>query len=202
MLKEFNVNQINEIAECLSNGEIVAFPTDTVFGLACVYDDEKAIQKIKDAKGRDAHKPLPMMCSNLAMIDKVAKISEDAYKIMVEHFPGALTVILNKREEVPAYVTNGFDTIAIRIPDYKMILEIIETIGKPLLVTSANISNEPSIKEYQEVKKKLGERIDAIVREDAYSETSSTIVNLTDGFKILRVGEISEATLLATLNHN
>lgn len=200
MLKKFNVNEVDKVAECLASGEIVAFPTDTVFGLACVFDNEQAVQRIKDAKGRDANKPLPMMCSSVMMINEVANIDTKAYKIMLNHFPGALTVILNKKDCVPAYVTNGFKTIAIRVPNYDLILRIIKRLGKPLLVTSANISNEPSIREYQEVINKLGDRIDAIVTEDAKSETSSTIVDLTDGFKIVRQGEISEEELLNTLN--
>lgn len=199
MLKRYKIDEIDELAKDLLDGKIVAFPTDTVFGLACIYDNEEAISRIKLAKGRDAHKPLPMMCSSLEMIEKVAITSVESKKIMIDHFPGALTIIFKKREEVPSFVTNGFDTIAIRVPRHDMILNLIEKIGKPLLVTSANISNEASIKEYQEVINKLGDRIDGIVEEDAKSETSSTIIDLTDGFKILRQGEITKAALEESL---
>ena len=105
------------IIDYLRSGKIVAFPTDTVFGLGCIYDDEAAISRIKMAKGRDEKKPLPMMCNSLKMIESVAYVSSDVRRI-IEHFtPGALTIIFKKKETVKDYVTNGLDTIGIRIPD-------------------------------------------------------------------------------------
>lgn len=197
---KYEINDIKAIASALKKGDCIAFPTDTVFGLACVYDDEKAIQKIKDMKHRDQHKPLPMMCSNIQMIEEVAYISEEAYKIMEKYFPGALTIVFKKREELPAYITNGFNTIAIRIPNVKFIQDLIDEVGKPLLVTSANISNEPSLMYVEDVIYKLGDHLDGIVMEDAASSISSTIIDLSQNeLKILRQGEITEAMLKEVL---
>ena len=179
------------IIDYLRSGKIVAFPTDTVFGLGCIYDDEEAIIRIKMAKGRDEKKPLPMMCNSLKMIESVAYVSSDVRRI-IEHFtPGALTIIFKKKETVKDYVTNGLDTIGIRIPDDEMILDIIEKLGKPLLVTSANLSNTPSLKNYTDVYDELNGRIDAIVKKDARSELASTIIDATgEKFKVLREGKI------------
>lgn len=198
--KIYNIKDIDKITEALICGNIIAFPTDTVFGLGCVYDDENAINKIKNAKQRDAHKPLPMMCANLEMIRRVALVDDRASKIIKHFFPGALTVVLNKKDDVPSYVTNGFKTIAIRIPDVKFITDMIDKIGKPLLVTSANISNEPSLRKYSDVLKKMDGLIDGIVEKDADSDVSSTIIDLTsDEIRVLREGKISREDILSCL---
>ena len=191
--------QLEEVAADLKEGKVIAFPTDTVFGLGCVYDDPAAVEKVKKAKERDEGKPLPMMCSSAEMTEKAAVVSEDAKKLMRRFCPGALTLVMRKREEVPAFVTNGRDTIAIRIPDDPWILQLIETIGKPLLVTSANISGEPSLQYWQEVREKLNGRIDGIVTADAGSATASTIIDLSDGFRLLRQGKITEEELKEVL---
>ena len=172
----------------LMQGGILAFPTDTVFGLACIMDKE-AIRKVYIAKGRDFKKPLPMMCDSLDMIKKVAYVNETAEKIINRFTPGALTVILNKQEEIDDYITQGNKTIGIRVPDDEWILELISRIG-PLMVTSANISNEGSLLKWEDVYDSMKGKIDGIVCEDARGDRASTIVDLTDKIKILREGPI------------
>ena len=173
----------------LMQGGILAFPTDTVFGLACIMDKE-AIRKVYIAKGRDFKKPLPMMCDSLDMIKKVAYVNETAEKIIDRFTPGALTVILNKKEEIDDYITQGNKTIGIRVPDDEWILDLISRIG-PLMVTSANISNEGSLLKWEDVYDSMKGKIDGIVCEDARGDRASTIVDLTDKIKILREGPIS-----------
>lgn len=198
-MKKYNsFNDLSSLKEAFEKGEVIAFPTDTVFGLACIFDDEKAIERLKGIKRRDAHKPLPMMCANISMMQEVAVMSDEAIKLAESFFPGPLTIILKKREEVPSFVTNGFETIGIRIPDHEGVLKLIEYIGKPLLVTSANISNEPALKHYKDVENSLKE-IDGIIEMDAESELASTIVDMTDGFKILRKGLIKEEDIKGVL---
>ncbi len=184
-------SELEQVVEDLRLGAIVAFPTDTVFGLGCVYDNETAIQHIKIAKGRDEKKPLPMMCANLAMIEKVAELSDEA-RVLIEHLtPGALTLVLKKKPCIPDFVTNGFSTIAIRIPNDEFILGMLKELGKPLLVTSANLSNHPSMKEDFEVLKELEGRIDGIVLGSAHSTIASTIVDMTNEMRIAREGAIT-----------
>ena len=174
----------------MMEGGIIAFPTDTVFGLGCIMDEE-AIKRIYIAKGRDFRKPLPMMCDSLKMIKKAARTGRKAEKIISKFTPGALTVILNKKEEIPDYVTQGNKTIGIRIPDDEWILGLINKIGKPIMVTSANISNEGSLLKWNDVYDAMNGKIDGIVCEDARGDKASTIVDLTDDIKILREGPIS-----------
>ena len=179
-----------EIINTLMNGGILAFPTDTVFGLACMMD-EKAMKKVYEAKGRDFDKPLPMMCSGLEMIETVAYVSDNARKIIDRFVPGPITLIFRKKENVEDYVTQGKDTIGIRVPDDEFILDLIDSLGKPIMVTSANISNEGSLLKWEDVYRSMNKRIDAIVCEDARGDRASTIVDVSEEIKVLREGPIS-----------
>ena len=186
----------DEIVEVLRSSGTVAFPTDTVFGLACLFDDEVAIDKVKKIKDRDKDKPLPMMCDSKEMIRKVAYTDERIERLIDAFCPGPLTIIFNKREEVADYVTNGFKTIGIRVPDKKEILDVIKALGKPILVTSCNMSGEPSIKSHKEICAIFDGKIDMIIKEDAKSEVASTIIDITkEPIKILREGIIKEEVI-------
>lgn len=187
---KYTKQDLNRIEESLLKGEIIAFPTDTVFGLGCIVN-KQAIDKIYEAKGRSFDKPLPMMCNGLEMIEKVAKVSEDAKKIINKFVPGALTLIFNKKDNVEDFVTNGKPTIGIRVPDDKWILDLISGLNQPLLVTSANLSDTGSLTRWEDVYSQLNGKIDGIVCEDASGDSSSTIIDVTDKVKLLREGPIS-----------
>lgn len=180
-----------KIIKSLIHGGILAFPTDTVFGLACTVN-EKAIDKVYEAKGRSFEKALPMMCDSLEMIREYAYVSEKAEKIVEKFTPGALTLIFRKKENVEDYVTKGKDTIGIRIPDDEFILDLIEDLGRPLMVTSANISGDRSLLKWEDVYASMKNKINGIVCEDARGECASTIIDVTgDEIKLLREGPIS-----------
>ena len=181
---------IKQVIEILKSGGIVAFPTDTVFGLGCIINKE-AIAKIYEAKGRSFDKPLPMMCNGLEMIESVAEVSDDAKKIINKFVPGALTLIFNKKANIEDYVTNGKPTIGIRVPDDEWILNLIKELNEPILVTSANLSDTGSLLKWEDVFVQLDGKIDAIVCSDATGETSSTIIDVTSEIKLLRQGPIT-----------
>ena len=105
--------------------------------------------------------------------------------------PGPITIIFKKKDCVKDYVTQGKDTIGIRVPDDEFILELIKDLKKPLMVTSANISGAGSLLKWEDVYKDLSGKIEAIVCEDASGDSASTIVDVSDGLKILREGPIS-----------
>lgn len=187
---KYTKQDLNRIKESLLKGEIIAFPTDTVFGLGCIVN-KQAIDKIYEAKGRSFDKPLPMMCNGLEMIENVAKVNDDAKKIINKYVPGALTLIFNKKDNVEDFVTNGKPTIGIRVPDDKWILDLISGLNQPLLVTSANLSDTGSLTRWEDVYSQLNGKIDGIVCEDASGDSSSTIIDVTDKVKLLREGPIS-----------
>ena len=192
MTKDFTLKDLSAVAEEVKTGKVVAFPTDTVYGVGVRYDDEAAIEAMKRSKGRPESKPFPMMVCDEVQIASVAWIDEDILRLVRRLTPGALTLVLKKKDNVPDYVTNGKDTIAIRIPDHRFVLDLLEKVGVPMLVTSANLSDYPSCRTYHEVMEQLDGRIDAIVDGQCGSGVASTIVDVTcRPFKILREGAIS-----------
>lgn len=183
--------EVDEIAEAFKEGKVIAIPTDTVFGLGCAYDELSAMERIKEIKHRDRNKPLPMMCNGLAMIEEVAYVNETAKRVIERFTPGALTVVLQKKEHISEALTNGKTTIAIRVPDDTLLLDVITKLAKPILMTSANMASEPNMDAYREVYAKFSGQVDVLVMENAAGKMASTIVDLSDGIKILREGPIS-----------
>lgn len=191
MSKHYLRKDVDLIVEDLKNNAVVAFPTDTVFGLGTAYDNLNGIQKIKDIKHREPNKPLPMMCSTIEMVKKICVVSDEDTKLMTKIGKGAITYIFKLQDEIDRTMVNGNDTIAIRLPKDDFILNMINKLNKPMLVTSCNISSEPSLKSYNDVIKQFDELVDVIVCEDAESEISSTIYDTINN-KILREGIITK----------
>ena len=197
---KFEVKDIEDIVNLLYDGKVVAFPTDTVYGVGVLYGDEQALQALKDSKDRDSEKPIPVMVSSIKQIEQLAHLN-DAAKLLIEEFmPGGITLLLRKRSRVPAYVTNGLDTIAVRMPDDDNIMHLIDLCEKPLMVTSANLSGMDTGEDSDEVLEQLDGRIDAIVVGKSKGKKASTIVDVTgDEVVIVREGEISERKIQEAL---
>lgn len=194
--KIVNREQINEVVDTLIQGGVVAFPTDTVYGLGVVYDDLDALKRLKLSKGRPENKPIPMMISNFRQIEEVAYTIPPIENLVHSFMPGGFTIVLNKKECICDEVTNGFPTIALRMPKDDFILEVIDRIGKPLLVTSANLSGQPTGIYFDDVKKDFDGRIDMIVKGECKGSVSSTIVDVTTHqLKVLRQGPIEESRI-------
>lgn len=196
--KYIKQDEIEQAVECLKCGGVVAFPTDTVYGLGVVYDQIEALDRLKKSKGRPDEKPIPMMIGSVEQVEKVAYTNKRIRHLLSVFMPGGFTIILKKKKQVCDVITNGFDTIALRMPDDAFILEMIERIGKPLLVTSANLSGQPTGVTFEQVKKDFDERIDMIVEGQCKGSVSSTIVDATaDELHILRSGPIDELKILS-----
>ena len=180
-----------EIINILMTGGILAFPTDTVFGLACAMDKD-AIRKVYKAKGRDFAKPLPVMCDGPEMIRRIAVVNKQAERIMERFMPGALTMVFEKREDLDECFTQGMKTVGIRVPDDEWILDLIRQLDRPIMVTSANISGNGSLLKWKDVYACMHGKINGIVTEDARGDQASTIIDVTsDEIKVLREGPIS-----------
>ena len=196
----FEKEDVNVVAELLMEGALIAFPTDTVYGLGVIYDDEEALKQLKEAKGRPEEKPIPTMVASLQQMQTVAEVNEMAKKLVDAFMPGPLTLIMKKKPETPAYVTNGLDTIGVRMPDDAFTLALIRTCEKPLLVSSANKSGEATGIRDEQVLDQLDGAIDAIVMGEASGKLASTIVDVTkETFKIVREGPIQEEDIAAVL---
>lgn len=196
-------HQLEKVAEILNRGGVVAFPTDTVYGLAVRCDSPSAIQRMKEAKQRPESKPFPMMVNSLAQIEAVASLDERDHRLIRHWMPGALTIIFAKKPEVPDIVTNGFDTIGIRMPDDPWILELITKLNCALLVPSANLSGEATATDSDEVLRQLDGRIDAVILGKSGAQLASTIIDTRkEDIKIIRQGKLTLDEILASLNES
>lgn len=141
-------------AELLKNGEIVAIPTETVYGLAADACNEKAVAKIFKAKGRPADNPLIIHVATREQANELAETNETSLKLMEKFWPGPLTLIMKKRPHVPKITTGGLDTVAIRMPNHPVALDIIKN-SRPLAAPSANKSGKPSPTTAEHVKQDI-----------------------------------------------
>ncbi len=175
---------------------VVAFETDTVWGIGCNVNNAKAVEEIYKIKGREHTKPLILMSNGLENLLKyVEKPSNAALSVMAKHFPGALTVILKKSKNCPPYIAPGLETVGIRIPNHQGFWELCEFVkGHVLATTSLNISNEPPCLTYEEAHKKFSHLCKVIKpqKRRILKNLPSTIVDLTGTMpKILRQGSVT-----------
>lgn len=189
-----NYNKINEI---LNNDGVIAFVTDTVWGLGCLPNSEKAVKKIYEIKHREAKKPLILMSYDIyPLFDYVAQpIEKEAQKLIKQYFPGALTLVLDKSKNTPDYMTSGLLTVGIRVPDNKTFSNICKNIdGKVLATTSANLSGEPPALTYEEAVKYIGDKVDIVIEDfgEKAKGRASTVAGFKEGGKciIYRQGDI------------
>ena len=182
---------IEKCAELLRNGQIVAFPTETVYGLGSNALDGKAVLKIFEAKGRPATNPLIVHVSNKSQIESVAYVTEAAQKLIDALMPGPLTLVLNKKPNIPDEVTAGFDTVGVRMPDHPIALKLIEKAGMPICAPSANTSSRPSPTRAEHVFEDLNGKIPAIIDGGKCPlGMESTIIKMTDEPQLIRAGSV------------
>lgn len=193
---------IDQVVNLVNDSQIVAFPTETVFGLGVKFGSYQALNKLYKVKQRDRGKAISMMISKAEDIEKYAYVTEDAKKLIAAFMPGMITIILKKRPFIDDYFTASLETIGIRIPDDSFVLSLLAKTG-PMLVTSANYSGEESLVDDKAVMKIFKGKIPLIVRGESISKKASTIIDLSKGkVEILRVGDISKEQIMEVLNEN
>lgn len=187
----YSQEDIKQVAQALKNHKIIAFPTDTVYGVSVLYGDISDLEALKNAKNRPETKPIPMMVSSLEQMRQIAVVDQRTEKIANAFLPGPLTLVLPVSGNVDKVYTNGMDTIAVRIPDAPFVLKLIDELNTPLLVTSANQSGQKTALTYQDVLEQLP-NTDGLVKGSCRQLKASTIVDCTrKELKILRGGPIS-----------
>ena len=189
-------------AEIIRNGELVAIPTETVYGLGANGLDKNAVAKIFEAKGRPQDNPLILHLSCAEEMDRYCHhVPQMAYRLAEKYWPGPLTIVLPARECVPKRTTGGLDTVAVRCPDNDVTREIIRLAGVPLAAPSANISGKPSTTTAQHVLHDHDGRIAAVVDGGPCRVgVESTIVDLTgDRPRLLRPGGVTPEELTDVL---
>jgi L-threonylcarbamoyladenylate synthase len=190
--------QVEQGINILKQGGIVAFPTDTVYGLGAAINIAPAVARVYQVKGRSHRIALPILLADKSEIAEVAEAVPPVAWLLADKFlPGALTMVLLKSESVPDIVTGGGRTIAIRIPAHPVPISLARSLGNPLVGTSANLSGSPSALTAEEVYNQLGDRVDLIIDGGRCpGGMESTVVDLTGETPlILRQGAISAEEL-------
>lgn len=198
-MKELSKKELNLASEILKSGGLIAFPTETVFGLGVIYDNKDSYDRLIKVKRRPPEKPFTLMLSNTKDIEKYAYINDKAKKLITKFMPGQFTIILKAKENLPSYVISKEGNVGIRISSMKLIQDLIDLVGFPLLVPSANKSGEPTLTKYEDVKNIFNNEIDAIINGECESNTPSTIVMVDDDVKIIRLGIIKEEDIKKAL---
>lgn len=185
-----------EIINTLNNGGVIAYVTDTVWGLGCLPDNEKAVKKIYEIKKREAQKPLILMSNEVYnLLDYVKPIPKVGQQLIKKYFPGALTIVTDKSDKTPDYITSNMSTVGIRIPNNKVFKEICEIIPNHVLATtSANLSHQPSAKTYDQALENMTGLADLIIEDYGYQAKGleSTVVGVMNNeLRIFRQGAIT-----------
>jgi len=179
--------------EDILNGKIFIFPTDTVYGIGSIYDNENSIKNIYKTKGRDFKKPLVLYLNSVDEIYKyVSKIDDNMNGFLKQFLPGALTVILKKNPKLPKYINSKLDFIGIRVVDNSFLMSLIEKLGKPIVGTSANLSGQESIKDGSKLMQEFQSKIDYIFDMGiCKNQTESTIIKIhKNEIELIRKGAI------------
>ena len=189
-------------ARYIANGEVVAFPTETVYGLGANIFNEEAIRKIFEAKGRPSDNPLIAHIADLSQLKSVAsEVPPIAEKLVEAFFPGPLTLVLPKHKQIPAVATAGLNTVGVRMPSHPIAQQLLRACGVPLVAPSANLSGRPSPTTWQAVREDLSGRIACILKGDQTKVgLESTVVDCTGKVPlILRAGGITLEQLRAVI---
>ncbi|MEW6405585.1 MAG: L-threonylcarbamoyladenylate synthase, partial [Chloroflexota bacterium] len=193
--------EIQRAIQVLQNGGLVAFPTDTVYGVGALAFDGKAVESIYAAKDRPVEKAIPILIADVEDLAKVTStpLPQMTVKLASRFWPGPLTLILPKKQTLPEAVS-ATDTVAVRVPDYQIARALLRAAG-PMAVTSANISGETSPTTAEEVFAQLGGRIALIIDGGKTpGGVPSTLVDCTGNEpKILRAGPVTMEDLLSAL---
>jgi tRNA threonylcarbamoyl adenosine modification protein (Sua5/YciO/YrdC/YwlC family) len=180
---------VRHVVDCLKQGGVVIYPTDTTYGLGCDIFNPKGIKKIYQIKQRDARKPFSFICSDLAEVSNYAEVSNFAFRILKRHLPGPYTFILEASKVVPDALTTRQKTVGIRIPDNAISRLIVQELGHPLVTTSANISGENVIQDPEMLDERMERMVDMVVDGGVSMGTESSVISLIDDrIEVLREG--------------
>ena len=194
-------SEIDSALEFLRSGGVIAFATDTLYGLGADGFSQPALEKIFAIKGRPEGQPLPVLVSSWEQVAMVAGDSSPVAESLAGRFwPGALTLVLMGLPQLPRLVTGGGDTVAVRMPNHPVPLALAEGLGRPITGTSANRSGRPDIKNLGSLTAELGNEVDSVVKAGpSPTGIASTIVDLTAGeLTLIREGAIPFQSILET----
>jgi L-threonylcarbamoyladenylate synthase len=194
VLKADAEGALAEAVAVLKGGGLVAYPSDTVYGLGVAASDERAVARVFTVKGRLSEKPLPLLLADAGdMIPLCAEVPAAAKLLAERLWPGPLTLVLRRSPAFHSAALVGGEDVAVRVPDHPFLRELIRALGEPITGTSANRSGQTSCRTAREVQRELGDAVDLIINGGpSRVGRESTVVDITtDALKMLRQGAIS-----------
>lgn len=181
---------VDKAAQVLEDGGLIAYPTDTYYGIGCDLLSRKAIDRLYGVKGRDRKKPLAFLCPDLSDVAKYAIVSKFAYRTMKQLTPGPFTFVLNATKLVPDMMQTKQRQVGIRVPQAPLMLAIASRLGRPIVTTSATDQDGQVLIDAKDIKEQLGTRLDLILDGGVQPNEPSTVVSLVDDqIDVLRQGK-------------
>ncbi len=181
---------IRKVADILKEGGVIGYPTDTIYGVGCDLFHPEAIRKIHRLKKLDGKKPLSFICADLKDISQYAYVSNQAYKLMKRLLPGAYTFVLKATKLVPKIALTKQKTVGIRIPDNKICLALVKSLGNPIISTSVYKPDEGLYNDPEEIDERFGRQLDLVIDGGIIVPAHSSIIDFTDDApRVIRRGK-------------
>jgi tRNA threonylcarbamoyl adenosine modification protein (Sua5/YciO/YrdC/YwlC family) len=171
---------VRRVVEILEEGGIIVYPTDTFYGIGCDLLNRRAIERIYQIKKRRHEKPFSFICADLKDISNYAKVSDAAYKTMKRLLPGPYTFILEGTKLVPKIMQTNRKTVGIRVPDNQICLDIVKTLARPIISTSAILPGQDMVMDIVDLEDMFGPRVDALIDGGSVTGEPSSVVSLID----------------------
>ncbi len=191
-MKILSKKEVKEAALILKNNGLLAFPTETVYGLGVMATSYENYLKLVKVKNRHPDKPFTLMISKVEQVEKYLEVDEVSRKIIKNLMPGPLTLILKAKKGIPEYVDHGTGFVGIRMPDDKFVLELIDAVNEPLFVPSCNKADQNPCKNTEEVKAVFDKEIDGCIDGNCVGGVPSTIIKEDNGkITLLRQGNLT-----------
>lgn len=177
-------------AAMLESGGIVAYPTDSVYGVGCDATNVRAVERLYKLQNSDRHKPYALICRSLAEIAEYARVTNGAFRAMKAHFPGPYVFILEASRLVPKILLDRRKTIGVRMPSNPVARDLVNALGRPILSSSLKNEEGDLVVDPEEIDRLIGPRINAVIRAEEVERTPSSVVSLVDDrFEIVREGK-------------
>ena len=189
---------ISAAAAALKRGEVIVYPTETLYGLGADALNEAAVDRVLSLKGRDPDNPIPVLVADRAMLaDLVAEVPPLAQQLIARFWPGPLTIVFPARKDIPRALLNRTGGIGVRISSQPIAVELVKSLGRPITATSANPSGKAPARTVEEAKKYFAARIETYIDGGRLgSKTGSTVAQVTgDTVTVIRAGEIGKSEL-------
>lgn len=181
---------IDQAVQCMKQGGVIAYPTDTMYGIGCDIYNQKAVKRIFQIKNRDKKKPFSFICGDLKNVSQYCLLSNSGYRLMKKCLPGPYTFVLQSLKIVPKIMMTKQKTVGIRVPQNEICRQLVESLGNPILSTSAIINDKETPSEAYEVEEILGKQVDVIIDGGTIIPSPSSVISLiNDNIEILREGQ-------------